>query len=116
MSNKTDDEKVLARKFTCDTDRRKTSRQHTKPCAGCPWLRTSLEGYLGNNSPERWIQIAHGEHYIDCHNTTNQQCAGAAIYRANVCKSVKDERALTLPPDEESVFATPMEFLAHHRK
>jgi hypothetical protein len=110
------DEQILGRKFTCDKNRRKTTKQHTTPCAGCPWLRKSIAGYLGSMTPEEWIQEVHGESYIDCHNTTNQQCAGAAIYRDNVFKSVKDPRALRLPGNTDTVFETPMEFLAHHKQ
>jgi len=110
------DAQILARRFTSDEDRLPTAQQHTTPCAGCPWTRKAIAGYLGGYSPEEWIQMVHGEHHIDCHSTTNQQCAGAAIYRANVCKSVKDPEALRLPSNEVTVFSTPMEFLSYHNK
>lgn len=110
------DAQVLARRFTCDDDRLPTSKQHTTPCAGCPWLRKSLKGYLGAYQPEDWVSMAHGEAHIDCHNTTNRQCAGAAIYRANVSKLVRDPEALVLEEDHKAVFSTPMEFVAHHKE
>ncbi len=65
---------------------------------------------------QRRLVAAHGEHYIDCHCTTNQQCAGAAIFRANVFKSCRDSRLLSLDADEVTVFANDAEFLAHHRR
>ena len=42
------------------------------------------------------------------------QCAGAAIYRANVCKSPRDGSLLKLPADRETVFADKSEFWEHH--
>jgi hypothetical protein len=59
--------------------------------------------------------MVHGEAFIDCHCTTNQQCAGAAIYRANVCKSPRDKTLLRLEPDKALVFASSQEFLKHHK-
>lgn len=49
-----------------------------------------------------------------CHVLKGAQCAGLAIYRANVCKSPRDPNAIKLPADREKVFATPMEFRMQH--
>lgn len=95
-------------------DGRPTKRQHTKPCPDCPWSRESLPGWLGGLAPREWILIAHGDGVIECH-TTDKQCAGAAIYRANVCKHPRDPSALSLKPNRVTVFASPAEFTAHHR-
>lgn len=43
-------------------------------------------------------------------------CAGAAVFFANICKSSRDRDRLVLPPDRETVFAWPAEFLAHHEQ
>lgn len=51
-----------------------------KPCADCPFARAALNGWLGGNTIQEWIAMAHGETH----------------------------RVL--------VFATPMEFTAHHTK
>jgi hypothetical protein len=67
-------------------------------------------------TPEDWIQAAHGEATADCHTVSNQQCAGFAIYRANVCKVPYDPKALRLPEDRVRVFANPPEFLSHHNR
>lgn len=107
---------VLDRKLVADDGRKPTKVQHRKPCADCPWARKSIPGWLGNNSAQRWCEMAHGEESIDCHCTTNQQCAGAAIFRANIFKSVRDPRALVLPPDKGTVFSWDNEFLDHHAK
>lgn len=88
--------------------------QHSKPCSDCPWARTALCGWLGSNTIDEWIAMAHGETRIDCHTRTGAQCAGAAIYRANVAKSPRDQTLLRLPRDAEHVFATANEFFEHH--
>jgi len=41
-----------------------------RPCNDCPWRRKSCAGWLGPFGIK--------------------QCAGAAVYRANVCKSPRD--------------------------
>ena len=90
--------------------------QHEKACSDCPWSRTALNGWLGSNSKEEWIEMAHGEANIECHVLTGVQCAGAAIYRANVYKCPRDRTLLRLPRDTEAVFETAKEFLDHHSK
>jgi len=95
-------------------DVKKTKKQHTSPCSDCPWARKSIKGWLGSNSPECFVALAHGEGTQECH-TTNKLCAGLAIYRANVCKSPRDENQLRLSPDNITVFSSPTEFLSHHR-
>lgn len=89
--------------------------QHKKACSDCPWKRDSLPGWLGGMSPEEWKLMAHGETKIMCHCISNQQCAGVAIYRANVCKTPRDPGQLRLPADRETIFSTPMEFMEHHK-
>jgi len=59
---------------------------------------------------------AHGEERIECHTLLGAQCAGAAIYRANVAKRPRDKGVLLLERDRRTVFATPTEFMEHHRK
>lgn len=95
---------------------RKAGRQIDKPCSDCPFSRTSLAGWLGSDSPEQWMGHVHGEARVECHVYGDAQCAGAAIYRANVAKKPRDRGALTLPANRAIVFASPAEFLAHHGK
>ena len=90
--------------------------QHTEPCSDCPWARQSLNGWLGRLTAREWLRVAHGENLVACHVIDNQQCAGLAIYRANVVKLVHDPDVLRLPADREKVFANPMQFTAHHEK
>lgn len=91
-----------------------TPVQHTRPCSDCPFARTSLPGWLADSTPDEWLQMAHGETKIECHTKIPHQCAGSAIYRKNVLKSPRDKSILMLPADRKAVFATPVEFKAHH--
>ena len=90
--------------------------QHTSPCSDCPWARTALNGWLGGLTSKEWVQIAHSDSQIECHTLIGAQCAGAAIYRANVVKKSRFPEVLQLPRDTQNVFATPMEFIEHHSK
>ena len=73
---------------------------------------------------DEWVACAHSDEPIACHMTFTEdddwdqegikQCRGAAIYRANVCKSPRDREVVVGPADRETIFANPMEFKAHH--
>lgn len=91
-----------------------TPRQHMKPCGDCPWRRAAIPSWLGSNTIEEWLFFAHGEARIDCHKILPHQCAGAATYRNNVCKSPRDPALLLLPADHVKVFSSPREFREHH--
>lgn len=90
----------------------KAKCQHTKPCSDCPFARDAIPGWLGGGTADDFIAYAHGEVIYDCHAFKGAQCAGMAIYRANVCK--KPRQAMILPPDRKLVFAMPDEFRKHH--
>lgn len=94
-----------------------------KPCVECPWRRDSVPGYLGPYSAEIWTRMAHSELPIACHMTIRKeswespgvrQCAGAAIFRANVCKSPRNPEVAVMPSDTDTVFAWNDEFVEHH--
>jgi hypothetical protein len=89
-------------------------RQHKKPCQDCPFARASIRGWLGPYTAEEWLRIVHGEGKVECHTKIGPQCAGAAIYRGNVCKDPRDKTLLTLPRDTRLVFKGPQEFIEHH--
>lgn len=103
----------MKRKLITYDEAARTETQHTKPCSDCPFARDALAGWLGGSTPEEWMRMAHGETKFECHAILPHECAGAAIYRANVCKRPPED-TLELPADRTAVFATPMEFLAHH--
>jgi len=90
--------------------------QHTSPCSDCPWGRTALPGWLGSMTIDEWLAAARGEARMDCHVASGAQCAGAAIYRRNTGKLPRDPAVLRLEADRALVFATPMEFQAHHAR
>ena len=92
-----------------------TDVQPDKPCHDCPWRRKALQGWLGLGTPSEWIQTAHSDEKIACHALKGPQCAGLAIYRANVCKTPRDKSVLRLPADRENIFASSAEFLEHHK-
>jgi hypothetical protein len=105
--------------FLTAEDAEEYSVQHKSPCSDCPWARKALAGWTGALTTDEWLQAAHGEALIDCHTRKRSdgdhwQCAGAAIYRGNVCKTPRSSALLVLPADREKVFATPMEFRKHH--
>lgn len=104
-----------------------------RPCSDCPWRRAAAPGWLGPYSPTEWLDVAHGEAPIACHQTMDKavrpvdgvhswdepgirQCRGAAVYRANVCKSPYNptDAANEAERDTATVFAGDVEFLEHH--
>lgn len=103
-----------------------------KPCKTCPFLRSVKPGALGGGKgPDTFIGQAYGPFWLPCHsskgydvndrktqvNPANEQCRGAAIFRANVeVAPLLPKGLLALPTDKELVFGTPAEFLSHHAK
>jgi hypothetical protein len=96
-----------------------------KPCAECPWRREAERDYLGPHTAGEWVELAHTDSPIACHLTINglfqdwselRQCAGAAIFRANVYKTPRHPKVAKLPRDEATVFASDEEFIEHHTK
>lgn len=97
-----------------------TPKQHRKPCVDCPFGRIALRGWIPE-TPEEWLLKAHGDGILECHttkqaNNESWQCAGGAVFRANVCKSPRDREALVLPQNKKLVFASNQEFFDHHTK
>jgi hypothetical protein len=107
------------------------SRKH--PCPGCPFSRAIAPGATGGSDPKVYVGQAAGPFWLPCHQDRNydssnprgsmshtgeiEQCAGAAIYRANTGVSESMPGALlALPEDREAVFASPAELIAHHNE
>ncbi len=88
--------------------------QHRRPCSDCPLGRASLPGWLGGATSVEYLLMLHTDAKVDCHVLAGVQCAGVAIYRANVAKNPRDPAVLRLSSDRVAVFAKPSEFLAHH--
>lgn len=100
-------------------DAEQEKRQHKSPCSDCPWRRDSLAGWIGDKSVGGWLHCAHHDGRMECHTRLigdePAQCAGAAIYRANVVKSVAPPN-LELPANKTKVFGQPLEFAQHHSR
>ncbi len=106
---------MAPRQVVCAEEATVATRQHTRPCSDCPWTRRSMPGWLGSLTIEDWIAAAHGESHVECHTLIGAQCAGIAIYRANVYKRVRDPMAMHLPADRVAIFESPIAFATHHR-
>ena len=98
-----------------------------KPCHECAFRRDIKPGTLGGSPPETYVGQSEGPFYVPCHicygddpnwktNIDKPQCAGVAVYRANLGIPVGGDFLLKLPTDTENVFATHAEFLAHHKQ
>lgn len=103
----------MSRKLISSDEARQGLCQHTKACSDCPFRRDSLNGWLGGNTVDAFLSMAHSNTWYDCHAIKGQQCAGLAIYRRNTCKMV-EAPLLVLPADHETCLSNPMEFRAHH--
>ena len=101
--------------------------QHKKPCSECPFNWRCESGLLGGASPDVYCGQINLAFWLPCHCSKNyqgkasdvnevSQCAGAAIFRANVHKMLRHPEALRLPRDEKTCFASDQEFREHHTK
>lgn len=103
--------------------------QRTSPCAECPFARHIKPGALGGSPTSTYVGQANGPFWLPCHcstdfndpkwktDVTKPQCAGAAIFRANVEVADKmPDFLLKLPKDTTKVFASFAEFVAHHEQ
>jgi hypothetical protein len=102
-----------------------------KPCNECPFRRDNLldssDGKPGGADPTVYIGQAQGPFWLPCHKDNNYQgkasepaqvtqCAGAAIYRANLELPYQlPDGLLKLDKDTDTVFGSPAELLAHYR-
>lgn len=102
-------------KFISSDEAVKAKCQHNTPCSDCPWRRDSLNGWLGSETPEQWVRIAHSDNVVECHTLLGAQCAGIAVYRRNVAKLPYPPN-IRLEADRENVFSNPSEFIEHHKK
>lgn len=98
----------------------------TQPCAECPFSKKCGEGALGGSHPTVYVGQIHGPFWLPCHRHCDfkdpnwksdlsvQQCAGAAIFRANLGLSERMPPFLHKLPPSDLVFSTVEEFYKHH--
>lgn len=108
-------------------------KQHTTPCAECPWRRESAPGWLGASTPEEFMLQAQSEIRMPCHCHVDYEqedwedqiedaprCAGHAIFLKNSCKMPREpglkQFVNEVNKDTTKVFNWPHEFLAHHNQ
>ncbi len=111
----------------------------TRPCSQCPFRVNALAGWLGDSSPEEFIDTCLADHLMPCHKTVDyddedwkekmldetsevQHCAGARIFFANQCKmpkhglyllALRSDQVKKVKPSND-VFANRQRFLDHH--
>jgi hypothetical protein len=105
-----------------------TVKHMAAPCGSCPFTRASKPGELGGSPVDIYIGQAYGPFVLPCHCACNfddpnwkdksldtPQCAGAAIFRANIGVAPNLPDAIhALPADRERVFSNEEELVAHH--
>lgn len=104
------------------------SKSMKKPCKDCPFSKSVKPGGLGGSDPAVYVGQGHGPFYLPCHKTCDftdpnwkdnvsdpKQCAGAAIYRANIERDELFPESLLRLPKDDSVFGSPEELYAHHK-
>jgi hypothetical protein len=103
--------------------------KHLKqPCPACPFSKAIKPGALGGSAPEVYIGQLHGPFILPCHQACDfddpewkrksidtPQCAGAAMFRANVGIADALPSALHKLEPSDKVFADPAEFYMHHK-
>lgn len=103
-----------------------------KVCNDCPFRKKAMPGWLGASSPEGFMDCINRDEPLPCHQTIDYEdpawktkwvaqqngsmCAGALIMTANMAKLPADKNFPRLPVDRETVFASPLDFVRHHRE
>ena len=103
-------------------------RPEHQSCKECPFRRDVDPEICDRkgSDPAAFLGQCAGPFFLPCHKgpgfaadavaPDNRQCPGAAAFRANCGTAGLPPGLLVLPPDRATYFATPAEFLAHHRR
>lgn len=94
----------------------------TRLCKDCPFAKHTPAGALGGGPLEMYVGQIIGPFWLPCHNSPgyvqkkinleDQQCAGAAIFRANLgVDALMPDALLHLPAGDLSVFPGLLEFV-----
>ena len=109
------------------------------PCSQCPFRKVSLPGWLGDTTPQEFIETTLADGLMPCHKTVDyenpnwkfhmifpdsdvQHCAGARIFYRNRFKISRNplflmeeaEGRVVEVEKSDKVFKTAEEFIAHH--
>lgn len=109
----------MGSKFKSSEEAVTVLKQHDKACADCPFARASLAGWTGRMTSDEWMKAARSDCRIECNTAKGPenehwQCAGASIFRANICKYPRNPDVLVLGSDRRLVFSKEDEFIEHH--
>jgi hypothetical protein len=100
--------------------------QREKSCGSCPFSKTSKPGGLGGSPIQVYLGQIIGPFFLPCHaqkeykgNDTgiqSEQCAGAAVFRANlgIADRMPDMLLHLEAGSDPNVFETMPEFIKHH--
>lgn len=108
------------------------SEKLRRPCRECPFKRTSMRGYLGNDYPEHFLNQTLGGADMPCHmeidysdpdwlttqEPTAPMCRGGLEFQNNWMSLSRDPKVAAAQNQcgtNEKVFETPEEFLIHHK-
>jgi hypothetical protein len=119
------------------TVRKGMQRAIKTPCVECPFRRDSAPGYLGGYTPEMYMEATFSPASLACHRSPGfhegeiekqRVCTGLAAFRANtgfiasvphpqggLVSSAAHESTQFVGSDAETYFASPEEFIAHHK-
>lgn len=104
-----------------------------EPCKRCPFRLIALAGWLGDSSPEGFIECIQREDPLPCHSSIDYRradwkekwlagklgktCSGSLALMENMCKRPRDPAFPKLPEgvDRSKVFPTAQAFIDHHR-
>lgn len=108
-----------------------TILRHKEACERCPWRRTSLPGWLGDETPSAFLWATQREHMMPCHCGVDYEdpdwkeklvdaphCAGSLVFMKNNCQLPihPDLREMVEQVEQsEDVFQWGKEFLDHHQ-
>lgn len=102
-------------------------KNRTKACGSCPFSMTCKPGELGGSPITVYLGQIVGPFVLPCHSQKGyegndtpieaEQCAGAAVFRANIgVADMMPEMLLSLPAlSDPNVFPTLTSFIRHHR-
>lgn len=107
-----------------------TILKHKEACERCPWRRTSVRGWLGDETPSGFLWATQREHHMPCHCgvdyekadwkeslVSSPHCAGSLVFLKNNMQLPVDivlRKMVERVEKSDEVFTWGKEFLDHH--